>query len=161
MAGVGNVIFCGVDPGESVGLAAIHRGERLFAEQLPRSEAMRFLRGRFSEWADLAYVVYVACERYVITQRTARLTRQPAALEVTGVVREDALQLGFEFSQYPPSTSKRLASNDRLRRLGLWTPRAPDASDANDVNDAMRQTVTAMALRRPSAFTGLLGRGSI
>jgi hypothetical protein len=156
-----DVVFCGVDPGESVGVAAIYRGERLFAEQLPRDPARALLRGWFVEWAELGYEVIVACERYVITQRTVRLTRQPAALEVTGQVRADALDLGFEFVQYPPSTSKRLVSNDRLRRLGLYTPRAPDAPDANDVNDAMRQALTAMALRRPSAFAGLLGRGSI
>jgi hypothetical protein len=155
-------IFVGVDPGTSVGLAGIDvRGTRLFAEQLPRDRAVQVLTVWLVEFTELAYDVFVACERYVITQRTARLTRQPAALEVTGEVRGLALQLGHEFLQYPPSTSKRMVSNDRLRRVGLWTPRPPDAPDGNDVNDAMRQAVTALALKRPSAFAGLLGRGSI
>lgn len=159
---VSDLVVAGVDPGQSVGVFALDEpGRVLVARQLPPREAVDLLESAITAWCVAGRDVLVGCEPFVITQRTARLAGRPVALEVVGQVRRVVERNGLVLHQVPPSVSKRMASNDLLRRLGLWTPTPPDASDPNDVNDAARQALGVLAIHRPSVFDALLRRGSI
>lgn len=75
--------------------------------------------------------IHIAVEKYIITSRTAKLTQQHEALEVTGAVKAVALQSFSkpEVKQYLKSNLK-YASDDILRTMGWFTPKLRHANDA-------------------------------
>jgi hypothetical protein len=86
--------------------------------------------------------MHVAIEKYVITKRTAKLTQQPDALEVTGSVRAMAEKLGAHTWQFTPSNAKKFASDDLLDRIGWVTKRGRRQRHARD---AARQAWSCLA----------------
>lgn len=100
--------------------------------QIAANDMPRFLRTLFARWSDVAghAGVHVAVERYVITARTAKLTQQSDALEVTGMVKAVADQyLSTDVRQYLKANLK-FASDDMLRTMGWFTPKMRHANDA-------------------------------
>jgi hypothetical protein len=76
------------------------------------------------------YTVLIAVEKYIITARTAKLSQQSEALEVTGMVKAVATLLGSrDVRQYLKSNLK-FASDDMLRTMGWFTPNMRHANDA-------------------------------
>jgi hypothetical protein len=84
----------------------------------------------------------VAIEKYIITQRTAKLTRQPAALEVTGVVKDITRSRGGRIWEFTASNAKKFASDDLLERVG-WMEKKGYAK--RHARDAARQAWTCLA----------------
>lgn len=84
----------------------------------------------------------VAIEKYVITQRTAKLTRQPAALEVTGAVKGITRSRGGRVWEFTASNAKKFASDDLLERVG-WMEKKGYAK--RHARDAARQAWTCLA----------------
>lgn len=75
--------------------------------------------------------IHIAVEKYIITQRTARLSQQHDALEVTGAVKAVAAQSYSKpvVNQYLKANLK-FASDDMLRTMGWFTPKMRHANDA-------------------------------
>lgn len=75
--------------------------------------------------------IHIAVEKYIITSRTAKLTQQHDALEVTGAVKSTAAQSFSkpEVRQYAKANLK-FASDAVLRRIGWYNPKMRHANDA-------------------------------
>jgi hypothetical protein len=64
----------------------------------------------------------VVCERFLITERTAKLSQQPASLEIIGCVRYLAWKYAVTFAPLQaPGDAKKFITNDRLRQAGLYS----------------------------------------
>lgn len=73
---------------------------------------------------------HIAIERYIITAQTAKLSQQPDALEVTGLVKGLAEIHGCaDVRQYMKANLK-FASDSMLRSVGWSTPGMRHANDA-------------------------------
>ena len=75
--------------------------------------------------------IHIAVEKYIITQRTAKLSQQHDALEVTGAVKAVAAQSFSKpvVKQYLKANLK-FASDDMLRTMGWFSPKMRHANDA-------------------------------
>lgn len=144
-------MIVGVDPGGTTGLAwwneVTHRLET--TAQQPAQHAVVTLWAWLEKYAP-GQSVEVACERFQIGPRTLQASRQYDALHVAGAVRFKCGQLGVPYFEYPPATSKRLATDDRLHQLGLYQPGRGHA------NDATRQVVAHLAATRQRLFEQLV-----
>lgn len=163
----------GVDPGQMTGLFAVDaasgpvearhvpgnlRGRvqcSLTAAQLPPEEVAAFVTRWLERVAGTGVPALVSIERYVITARTARLSQQPAALEVTGVVKHLAREAGVRVVEQLKSNANKLASDERLRRVG-WHARG-----RRHENDAARHALFALACEDAVLFERLLTQDTI
>lgn len=153
------MIILGIDPGQMTGLAwwDVEAQAVYVSAQQPAYQAVLNVWEWLEHHRDSAVpqeyeVVQVACEKYVIGPRTLQATRQYDALHVAGAVRFKCQELGVLYTEYPPSESKRLVTDERLQRLGLWQP------GRGHVHDATRQVLTHLAREHPTRFQGLLDR---
>lgn len=130
----------GVDPGKTTGIFAWYYLDR--APGFPNSKPVAagdwhhvkvedfpkvMRRLLHVEYADLEPAI--AVERFIINARTARLSQQSEALEVTGMTKALASLDGFEVRQYLKSNLK-FAQDDALRRAGWYSPNMRHANDA-------------------------------
>ena len=143
-----SVHVIGVDPGKTTGLARLYGGA-LTAVAVPSSDVDTVV----SAWlADIVPAV-VGCERFIVTQRTARLSRQPEAIETTGVVRslversDRAVMVDQNMSD-----AKRFIGKDLRVALG-WQQ---SGRLAVHMNDAVCQVGKALYARYPAAFRELV-----
>jgi hypothetical protein len=153
----------GVDPGSSTGLVIVRGdGFKMHAQQGTPSQALDDFTIRFPFLTIPSSDVLVACERYVITDQTARRSAQPVPLQVIGVVSHIARLNGWPLHMQSPSDVKSLVPNVMLREVNLYTtPREVEQHDANDVNDAMRHALAALAYHRASLFDKILLSSSV
>lgn len=152
----------GVDPGTTTGIFAVSvsivdkllesevRSE-FTSYQLDAEKAVAALELQLRRFPE----VLVACERYIITSRTARLTQQPAALELIGTFKQLCREYGAPFLLQMKSDAAHLARDKLLKRVG-WFQRGQDHA-----NDAARQALLALATADPREFNALLTYGSI
>lgn len=152
----------GVDPGATVGLFYVH----VAYEKWPTSSEVR---SDFQAWqldrAKAAAVIelqlrehpetFVAVERYVITQKTAKLTQQPAALEFIGIVRQLCDKSGSQMVTQMKSDVSRMARNTVLKELGWWQ------AGKDHANDAARHALFGLSGHNPRVFHALMTRGRI
>jgi hypothetical protein len=139
-------VVVGIDPGLMTGVFIYQSGmpqpgfglnrEKVYPQiegaHVPASDIPKYLRTTLSRWQDWAghSGVHVAVERYIITARTAKLTQQSEALEVTGMVKAVADQyLSTEVRQYLKANLK-FASDDMLSVMGWRMPKLRHANDA-------------------------------
>lgn len=127
----------GIDPGKVTGIVVVEVAEDgsvevLEAHQLPVTETMLWVRRELAnEPPDL-----VGLESFIITARTAKLSRQPDALELIGVVKACILfaltDNGVEIplSMHSPSDAKTVWSDERLKKHDLYMLAAGHAKDA-------------------------------
>jgi hypothetical protein len=75
--------------------------------------------------------IHIAVEKYIITSRTAKLSQQHEALEVTGAVKSTAAQSFSKpkVTQYAKANLK-FANDGALRRAGWYTKGLRHANDA-------------------------------
>lgn len=75
--------------------------------------------------------IHIAVEKYIITSRTAKLTQQHEALEVTGAVKSTAAQSFSKpkVTQFAKANLK-FANDTVLRRIGWYNPKMRHANDA-------------------------------
>lgn len=139
-------MIIGVDPGLMTGLYVYRTYEANHTEvpqgpvqaeawQVPALVHDWIGRANSHMWDDDEGVeephgVHVAVEKYVITSRTAKLSQQTEALEITGAVKAVAiLSGGVTVNQYLKANLK-YASDDMLRTMGWFTPKMRHANDA-------------------------------
>lgn len=132
-----NRVVIGVDPGKMTGIY-VYSSDRSPKPALEtqamqvRVEHMPYVLNALFHLATACYGGYchVAVERYIITARTAKLSQQSDALEVTGMVKAvAAIQCMPEVRQYMKANLK-FASDAALKRAGWYDPKQPHANDA-------------------------------
>ena len=152
------MIIAAVDPGKVTGLAVWCDGcdSIWHVEDTPPETAevavastvgavlLRMLADHGGENARM-----IAIERFV---QGSRKTRQPDALEVTGLVGGIAAQLGIKVVYQSPGPAVKIASNQRLRELGWYVP-----SKDQHANAAQRHILLAIASFFPDTFAKLTG----
>jgi hypothetical protein len=164
MSDVRPTMTVGVDPGKSVGVAALLNSNMFRVYQISLDEPQGRARldaclfQLFTLATERHYRLLVGCERFIVNQRTARISQQSDAMEVTGVVRAIS-PVDVELQSVADAHS--FASNEKLRRLGLWiTPSMVGRPDADDANSAMRQAVLLLARRSVRHYKQLVDRAS-
>lgn len=150
----------GVDPGPSTGLSIIRGdGFRMHVQQGTPSQVLDDFTVRFPFLCVPSADVLVGCERFVVTDQTAKRSSQPVPLQVIGVVEHLARVNRWTFRLQSPSDAKQLINNTMLHDMGLWsTGRDVEQRDANDANDATRHALTILAHHRSSMFDQILLR---
>ena len=130
------MIVLGIDPGRTTGLTLIEvdcegHVDVLETHQLEVRETMLWLRREIRAGVDL-----IGLEQYIITARTAKLSRQTDALELIGTVKANLLYLvadeGVEIplSMHSPADAKTVWSDERLKKHDLYMLAAGHAKDA-------------------------------
>lgn len=150
----------GVDPGPSCGLSIVRGdGFRPHIQQGSPSAVLDDFSIRFPFLCAPGVDVLVGCERFVVTEQTARNSAQPVPLQVIGIVEQLARLHGWTFRLQAPSDVKRFVDNEMLRATGLWaTGRDVEQRDANDANDATRHALAVLAAYRATMFDQILIR---
>jgi hypothetical protein len=148
----------GIDPGNVTGCfgAIIYMYDNSPTWSLTTHEELRSAT-RVRDWL-VHYVEHVVetpnfvvgVERYVITPRTHKLSRQPAALEIIGVVTEVCNELHVDCRLQMKSEVVKLGSDVKLRGLGWYSPGQGHA------NDAARHALAALAHHDEAVFTSLI-----
>lgn len=119
-----------VDPGDTVGWAMYSVMEHWRSQDVVAGQAPS------EDWEDWCAVnvnkdCMLVVEKFMITARTAELSPQPRAIEVTGVMKFIARRTGATFyGNQTPSAAKKFASDAQLRKVGLWRPGQDHARDA-------------------------------
>lgn len=131
------MLVLGIDPGSTTGIAVVyydptdHSVEVMETHQLQVKEATLWIRREISERG----VALIGMEKYIITQRTAKLSRQTDALEMIGVVKSQVLfaltDSGREIpiSMHSSSDGKNVWSNPRLVKHDLYRHATGHARD--------------------------------
>jgi len=126
-AGQPSVRTLGIDPGGTTGLCLVEHSRVLDYTELTFDELLGdgILEG-FMPRADA-----VAIERYFITARSVKLSRQPEALYVTGIAMYLSHRWRIPFTLQPAADAKNAFTNEHLRELGLFrSVTGPHARDA-------------------------------
>jgi len=131
-------VIIGIDPGLTTGVFT-YGSPNLFGypsntwpAQMPASEVPRYLRTAVVDATDHVGFrdVHVAVERYIITPKTAKLSQQTDALEVTGMAKAImAMYAATDVRQYAKANLK-FASDDMLKAVGWYSPKLRHANDA-------------------------------
>lgn len=141
-------VVIGVDPGLMTGVFTWHSGmpapgfvaNRATEKVYPwfeglHIEAITFPDQFWNEMVGWCHItppenIHVAIERYIITPKTAKLSQQTDALEVTGMVKAIASIHGVvDIRQYAKANLK-FANDDMLKAVGWSTPGMRHANDA-------------------------------
>lgn len=113
-----------VDPGKTTGWATYEAGEYQYGQASP----FVFLSD-VDSWALDTLDVFVV-ERYTITPQTLKMSRQPDALKIIGVLEWWAVSRDILFVEQTPAEAKSFVTNERLRKLGLYPSGLDHAADA-------------------------------
>jgi len=128
-------VIIGIDPGLMTGVFTWRSGR-----DLPWFEGMHLKAATFPRqfWNELRRQsrgvkpdnIHMAIERYIITPKTAKLSQQTEALEVTGMVKAIAALHGVtDVRQYTKANLK-FASDSMMRGVGWHSPSFRHANDA-------------------------------
>jgi hypothetical protein len=72
----------------------------------------------------------VVCEAYIITPETLRKSRQNYSLEIIGAVKWICHRLEIPFTLQTPAQGKAFGTDEKLKRIGWWSPGQGHANDA-------------------------------
>lgn len=122
------MVIIAIDPGKTTGCAVLSDDGTFKAYEYNFDDTCRTLISAATTYgADLELV----SESFIITVNTAKNSAAPWSLELIGVARMVShLYTGKELVLQPPVNAKRFSSNDRLKRMGWWTPGKGHANDA-------------------------------
>lgn len=117
-----------VDPGKMTGYASWKRGTLCVVNEVEMMPFLELLEGAL---ADDDGPTVLVCEAFKVTQETLKKTWQPWSLEIIGACRFLAAKYRVEFDVTQEAAgAKRLVTNERLHRLGWWTPGKEHGRDA-------------------------------
>jgi hypothetical protein len=116
-----------IDPGGQTGFAWLFKG--IFgAHEVSWDEACRQLEVACQSWGSQLHIGY---ERFTILPSTHKLSPQPEAYELPGVIKFLTKKYGCVLLE-PAQPSERLSvSTGELKALGWWTPGLDDAQSAS------------------------------
>jgi hypothetical protein len=108
------------------GLATLIRG-RFHADERPFLEAGHKV---YALCAEYKQALWVGWERFTIMPGTHKLTRQPEAMEMIGVIRYLALTWGCRILEPAQQHTPDATDQERLKAIGYWVPGKNDAQSA-------------------------------
>lgn len=131
-----HVLLIAYDPGKLTGVASV-----VFDTETKHIAGFAAMQAGPTEVLDGLWVlisqvpitlrVVVGYERFTITERTTKLTRQYDALDFIGALKWIAHHCTIDIDPpRDPAAAKRAVSNDKLRALEFWTPAKEHANDA-------------------------------
>jgi len=160
---IADKLIIGVDPGLQTGLAWLmsENGDEQFSSidllAMEACDKIAWLlarwRGRRTQWRGRQAVI--GAERFVITGRAAKMTRQNDALEVIGTCRWLARAYESSFLLQAAGEAQRIGSRATLLQLGWWMP------SGDHLNKAAAQTVLAYQRAYPHEFAHRIYPGTI
>lgn len=127
-----DLVVIGVDPGNTTGVFIRFRDGGGSENQLERDYVAPFLNTTFGGLVAMygTEAVHIAIERYIITARTSKLSQQPDALEVTGIVKCLAQIHGVKDVRQYMKANLKFAQDMALKRAGWYNPKMRHANDA-------------------------------
>lgn len=146
-----DVLIIGVDPGKAVGIALLDGGEfnsREFTYADAEDELARLCETRRK--------IILGVERFVITQRTMKMTRQYDALYLIGVCKFLARRYELPCLLQGASEAQRAGNGEVLRAFGWWR-----SGTADHVARASAQAALVLARMFPDVYEQLLSPGMI
>lgn len=146
-------LIIGVDPGKETGLAWLIDDEFSHMD-LPALAACDKIAWLVSGCGAQRPTI-IAAERYNITQRTVKMTRQYEAFEVIGACRWIAHVHRTSFVLQAAGEAQRAGNRDVLLRLGWWR------RGGDHLNKAAAQVVLAFQQIFPAAYAELIGPDTI
>jgi hypothetical protein len=149
----------GVDPGKISGVAlwvpSISHLSIFASAELARDEIAPWLKAQLEHACLIKYdqirLCMIATENFTQAKGGQPLTSQPDALRVIGVLRTLADQYGCSLTTNGASPAKRLANNDRMRRIGWYKP-----TKNGHETDARRQILTTAARFHKDLFRDII-----
>lgn len=141
-----------VDPGETCGVATLDDCGQIRISQHPWIVAVdEFV----VPYLDKHPATLCSVERFTIGQRTVKMSRQPTALHVIGVIKTECRRRRIAMVQYSPGDAKKLGGKKTQQRLGLYRPSEDHASDA------LAHLLLTLAKHDRRAFADLLKSGTV
>src|SRR5690625_5188853 len=138
------MIIVGIDPGKSTGIAVLGHNEithpTLITHDTPAPENVTGVLESLLSELDHQQVVIVV-ERFVLREGMYGVDTTP--IEVIGRIKEWSKDRPHPFVWQLPS-EKELATNEVLRRMGLWLK----GKDQRHVMDAVRHAVVYLAKQK-------------
>jgi len=119
-----------IDPGKMTGFAYVNRSDGTFlAGELAFDGTCDMLEGYASAFQE---DLTVFSESFIINAYTAKNTQAPWSLELIGVARRTSRKYtGRDLALQSPSQAKGFSSDDRLKKMGWYTPGKGHANDAS------------------------------
>jgi hypothetical protein len=143
----------GVDPGKMTGVV-LWTPTGMIADEFEQVDVEPYLEGMLKSLDRLDTDCFIGVQRFAILPGTHKKTRQAAASEVVGTVRDLGRKYGVTVDVQSASTAARF-DNDTLRRAGLFTPKCGHA------NDAARHVLVTLLTFRPDEVAKLIKLGTI
>ena len=124
----------GLDPGETTGWARIYDGQ-FMSGQAALWDVMEWL------WLalDTGLRPTIFCEDFIITQETAKKSRQTAPLDGIGAVKFMAHYFDLALVMQTPTQAKRFATDEKLMALDWYKP-----TKGGHANDAARHLMVGL-----------------
>lgn len=132
-------VLIGIDPGKVTGTKVYARREgrepQLGHDQVDRDDIAPYLSYLIGHWASVVggNNVHIAVEKFIITRRTARLSQEADALEITGMVKGFAATKGLGGTVTVHQIMKanlKFADDNMLKAMGWYVPGQRHANDA-------------------------------
>ena len=137
------MIIVGIDPGDTTGMFTYNTNTLSHTAQHHTDIDQLLARIRnFTTWSE----VFIGMERFHISERTVRSTRQPKVLDVIGAVKA----LGVPIIEQNASDAKHIGTDEVLKSIGWYTPRLRHA------NDAARHCLLLLARKDLKSFDKLV-----
>lgn len=156
-------VIIGVDPGKVTGIKVYaHRENRITLghDQVERDNIARYLSNMIRDWSSVVGGdnVHIAVEKFVITKRTAAVSPQADALEITGMVKGFAATggLGGHITVHQIMKGNLKFANDEMLRLVGWY--VPGKRHAND---AARQAFALLKIIDPPHWNDLIRNATL
>ena len=117
-----------VDPGNTTGIAVVDMAYPAVLEthEFDYEDVADFMFNPI----DRGAIDEIVCEHFYVDAETLKKTWQADTFDVIGIMRYTAYILSIPYTHQPPSSVKKLATNDRLIKIGWWTPGQGHAQDA-------------------------------
>ncbi len=123
-------MILGIDPGKMTGMCLLVKGEVRWFEEVPFDDIHTVLKDTIPE-TDLVVV-----ERYTISMRTVKMTRQYEALYTIGMTIYLTRIHKVEMTLQSPADAKAAFDDDHLRELGMY-----DQVVGGHARDALRHAL--------------------
>lgn len=146
----------GIDPGKATGIAlwipSIFPYDIYDSAELALAEIRPWVAQRMAS-APHIRLCMIACEHFAQARGGRPLSNQPDALRVTELARQLADEYCCSFTTNSASASKKLANNERMRKIG-WYRYTKNGHDT----DGRRQVLSTVARFHPEMFKAILDK---
>jgi hypothetical protein len=117
-----------IDPGGMTGIATLEGGRTFHADEYPFQMACEYIEAWCMDYRGALHIGY---EKFTILPGTHKLSPQPEAYELPGVVRYVATRNGSRLLSPAAPGDRSAATPEMLKAIGWWVPGKDDAQSAS------------------------------